>query len=65
VAADQYPDFVTRAELTAQAVAEADLVLILTDHDDVDYDLLLTSQTPVLDTRRRLGSPGLEHIRSL
>jgi UDP-N-acetyl-D-glucosamine dehydrogenase len=62
---DRYPEFVTPARLTAASVADADLVVILTDHDDVDYDLLLDAETPVLDTRRRLGYPTQGHIRSL
>lgn len=41
-------------ELSAHEVAEADLVLLLTDHDCFDYTLLDGSTTPVFDTRNKL-----------
>ncbi|MGC0422593.1 nucleotide sugar dehydrogenase [Embleya sp. AB8] len=49
-----------RVELTAQTVAEADAVVLLVDHDDVDLDLLRTADY-VLDCRRVLGAgPNIE-----
>ena len=41
--------------LDAALAAGPDLVVLLTDHDDIDYDLLVGS-TPVLDCKHRLGS---------
>ncbi|WFE30468.1 nucleotide sugar dehydrogenase [Solwaraspora sp. WMMD791] len=49
----QMPSFVRPVTLTADEVTAADAVLVLTDHDGVDYDLLATAPL-VLDTRRRL-----------
>jgi UDP-N-acetyl-D-glucosamine dehydrogenase len=42
------------APLNAEILAEADLVVIVTDHSDVDYDLIRESRLPVLDTRNVL-----------
>ena len=47
--------------LTSDQVAEADIALILTDHDDVDYDLL-DKCAQVLDTRCRLGSAAVDTL---
>ena len=37
--------------------AEADLVVLLTDHDDLDYDDVLAHAQQVFDTRHRLAGP--------
>jgi UDP-N-acetyl-D-glucosamine dehydrogenase len=44
-----------RVELTAEELSAADAVLVLTDHDSFDYDLVAERATFVLDCRRRLG----------
>jgi nucleotide sugar dehydrogenase len=55
------PAFLEMVELTRAHVAEADLVVVLTDHDDVDYDIL--SDAPlVFDTRHRLLIGEVEHL---
>jgi UDP-N-acetyl-D-mannosaminuronic acid dehydrogenase/UDP-N-acetyl-D-glucosamine dehydrogenase len=52
---------VARVELTAAEVAEADGVLLLTDHDEFDLDLL--AEAVVLDTRHVLPPrPGVEYL---
>jgi UDP-N-acetyl-D-mannosaminuronic acid dehydrogenase/UDP-N-acetyl-D-glucosamine dehydrogenase len=40
----------------------ADAVVLLTDHDDVDYGALEKSSSWVLDTRRRLSSKNVEYL---
>ena len=42
-----------RVELTDEEISSADLVLVLTDHDDVDYDRVGSLAQLVFDTRRR------------
>jgi UDP-N-acetyl-D-glucosamine dehydrogenase len=42
--------------LTESAVAEADAVVLLTDHDDFDYELVNRKARYVLDTRARLDT---------
>jgi UDP-N-acetyl-D-glucosamine dehydrogenase len=47
----------TRVEVTTEEVAGADAVVILTDHDTFDYELVAAQAKYVLDCRRRLR-PG-------
>ncbi|MFC1411675.1 nucleotide sugar dehydrogenase [Streptacidiphilus sp. N1-12] len=49
-----------RVELTEQELAEADAVVLLTDHDSYDYDLVTAHARLVLDTRHRLTGPNVE-----
>lgn len=55
----EHPDLgLRRIDSLPQALAaEPDLIVLLTDHDDVDYDLLAGS-TPVLDCKHRLAGLG-------
>ena len=51
--------------LTAETLRQADLVLILTDHTAVDYALVLTESTQILDTRnalKRVDGPKLNVV---
>lgn len=54
-----WPRGVARKDLTRDALSETDLVLVVTDHDDVDYAALETTaaelDVPILDTRNRLS----------
>ena len=59
---DAFGGGVVRAELTIDEVRAADLVILLTDHDDVDYQLVLDHATAVLDTRHRLEGRNVEHL---
>jgi UDP-N-acetyl-D-glucosamine dehydrogenase len=49
-------------ELTAGALAAADVVVILTDHTVVDYDLVADHASLVLDTRNALKGRTEPHI---
>ncbi|GGN32779.1 UDP-N-acetyl-D-glucosamine dehydrogenase [Actinoplanes campanulatus] len=44
---------VTRVELTRQEVEAADVAVILTDHDDFDYDMVVRHARYVFDCRNR------------
>lgn len=46
--------------LTAERLAAADAVLIVTDHDDVDYGLVAEHARLVVDTRNAMRARGLE-----
>jgi UDP-N-acetyl-D-glucosamine dehydrogenase len=50
--------------LQAETIAEADAVLIATDHDAIDYAMIATSAALVVDTRNAMASRGLtgDHI---
>ena len=45
--------------LTAKTLADYDAVLIVTDHDDVDYSLITKHARLVIDTRNACGRSGL------
>ncbi len=53
---------VDRVELTAEELAHADAVILVTDHDDIDYGLVLQHATYVFDSRNRLTAPNVEHL---
>lgn len=59
---DAFAGGVVRADLTVDEVRAADLVVVLTDHDGVDYDLVVREATAVLDTRHRLQGLDVEHL---
>ena len=52
-----------RVKLTDDELKTADVVVIVTDHDDVDYDWVASQARLVFDTRRRtLTSSTVEHL---
>ncbi|MGI9596776.1 MAG: nucleotide sugar dehydrogenase [Acidimicrobiales bacterium] len=49
------------ADLTVDEIEAADVVILLTDHDDVDYELALDHADYIFDARRRLpAGPTVE-----
>ena len=50
-------------ELTAEELEAADLVVVLTDHDQFDFDLVAAHSSAVFDTRNRLGPA--KHVERL
>ncbi len=52
----EFADRVTSVELTPDTVAAADVVVLVTDHDCFDYDLVATHAEYVFDTRNRFGA---------
>ena len=63
VEADHVVGNVERVEATAEELAAADAVVLLTDHDAFDLDAVRTHASYVLDTRRRLAPA--EHVEFL
>jgi UDP-N-acetyl-D-glucosamine dehydrogenase len=59
---DAFGGGVLRAQLTIDEVRAADLVIVLTDHDDVDYEMVVREAGAVLDTRHRLQGPNVEYL---
>ncbi len=49
-------------DLTAETVAAADAVVIVTDHDGFDYELVREHARFVLDTRNRIAGPNVEPL---
>ncbi len=56
------PAGVDPVELTTEQLDGADLVLVLTDHDDIDWDAVAAVDHKVFDTRRRLEHTDAEVI---
>jgi UDP-N-acetyl-D-glucosamine dehydrogenase len=51
-----------RVTLTEQELKRADAVVLVTDHDAFDYDLVTAHAALVLDTRHRLDGPNVEQL---
>jgi len=49
-----------RTELTKDLIRSADAVVLVTDHDDVDYDMVIREASMILDCRNRLS--GAPHV---
>jgi nucleotide sugar dehydrogenase len=62
VAADQCPPGCVRADLGPSVVADADAVVLLTDHDDFDDDSVTAHARYVLDTRHVLKGGVVEQL---
>ncbi|OLF08599.1 nucleotide sugar dehydrogenase [Actinophytocola xanthii] len=56
------PPGVKTVELTEDGLRLADAVVLLTDHDDLDYGLVERAAGLVLDTRHRLTARHVEHL---
>jgi len=62
VSADHMAGEVRRLTLTPDAVRGADAVVLLTDHDDVDYSLVQGEALWILDCRNRLSGANVESL---
>src|SRR3984957_1128288 len=60
--ADDPGSHVTLVEATADEVASADAVVLVTDHDLFDYGMIATHAQFVLDTRNRMRGPHVERL---
>ena len=49
-------------EVTADELAAADAVVLVTDHDAFDYEMVRTNARYVLDTRNRMDGPSVERL---
>jgi len=59
---DQLDARVRRVDCCADELAAADAVVLLTDHDRFDFELVGRHARYVLDTRHRLDGPQVEHL---
>jgi UDP-N-acetyl-D-glucosamine dehydrogenase len=53
---------VRRVKLSRPELKRADVVVLVTDHDAFDYDLVTAHATCVLDTRHRIEGPHVEQL---
>jgi UDP-N-acetyl-D-mannosaminuronate dehydrogenase len=51
-----------RVSLTAEELNAAHAVVVLTDHDDIDYELVAANAPYVLDTRHRCQGSVVEYL---
>lgn len=56
----RWPSRVERVDPLQEVFASAQAVVLITDHDDIDYDLMVNSSALVLDTRNRLSGSNVE-----
>ena len=53
---------VQRVRLSVSEISEADVVVLVTDHDNVDYSLITANAGYIFDTRHRLAGSNVEHL---
>lgn len=59
----QFPSTVIRAQFNAEEIGEADVVVVVTDHDAFDWEMVLHSARQIFDTRHRLpSSSNVEYL---
>ncbi len=56
------PEGVTRVEPTADVLAGCAAVVVLVDHDAFDLDAIAAGAPYILDTRRCVSGPNVEHL---
>ncbi|GAA2882483.1 nucleotide sugar dehydrogenase [Streptosporangium fragile] len=56
------PEGIAIVEPTAKELAAADAVVVLTDHDVFDYELIQETSAFVFDTRNRCRGPNVERL---
>ncbi|WP_431218682.1 UDP binding domain-containing protein [Leifsonia xyli] len=58
----RWPAGVERAPYAAETLADADAIVLVTDHEEFDLALLANSTVPVLDTKNRVNGPAVERL---
>jgi UDP-N-acetyl-D-mannosaminuronate dehydrogenase len=56
---------IARVECTAEEVRQADVVLVITDHDVFDYDMVQREASRIFDTRNRYRDSGAANVERL
>jgi len=56
------PAGIDRVDLTAEELDRSDVVVLLTDHDAFDYDMIAENSSYVFDTRNRCRGPRVERL---
>lgn len=52
----------SRVELTPDELRRADAVVLVTDHDDLDFDLIVEHSQYILDTRNRITGQNVDRL---
>ena len=56
---------IERVECTADEVRAADIVVVVTDHDEFDYDMVQREAARIFDTRNRYRDTGAANVERL
>jgi nucleotide sugar dehydrogenase len=56
---------VERVQCTVEQVKRADIVVVITDHDEFDYDMVLREAARIFDTRNRYHDCGAANVERL
>jgi UDP-N-acetyl-D-mannosaminuronate dehydrogenase len=59
------PAGIGRVECTPEEIRRADLVVIITDHDEFDYDMVQREAARIFDTRNRYHNSSAANIERL
>jgi UDP-N-acetyl-D-glucosamine dehydrogenase len=59
---DEIPGFIQMVPCELREVTDTDLIIVLTDHDAIDWELFEQHADLVLDTRNRLRSPSAARL---
>lgn len=62
VSAGRVRSDVVLTDLTDESIGASDAVIVLTDHDAFDWAVVQQHARFILDTRRRLSGPNVEHL---
>jgi UDP-N-acetyl-D-mannosaminuronic acid dehydrogenase/UDP-N-acetyl-D-glucosamine dehydrogenase len=62
VEAAYVPSYVEVVECTSEELSRADVIVVLTDHDAIDWDLVAGFGAKVVDTRNRLRDPSIDRL---
>jgi len=58
----RWPSSVTRADLTRESLAKADIAVLITDHDNFDLEVLNQSSVAILDTKNALSGNSVVRL---
>lgn len=62
ISADEIPGYIQVVPCESRQIAAADLVIVLADHDAIDWELFEPHADQILDTRNRLRSPSAARL---
>ncbi len=62
IEAHRWPAGVTKVALDDAAITDADIAVLLTDHDDLDLSALTSHGLPLLDTKNKLVADHVERL---
>lgn len=62
VESHRWPSDIVRTKLSAESVDHADIIVLLTDHDEFDLDILSGRAVPILDTKNCVNGANVHRL---